>query len=273
MNKLKLKGLAQVQGMKFNHIEGGFGEGKKAILVKDIAEIHKREVREINQAINMNRTRFKNYIDIVDLKGTIFAINLIDNGIYTQNSMNASRNIYLLSERGYSKLLKILEDDFAWEQYEQLVDHYFNMRENQNQRDLSNLSPQLQLLINMELKQKEMEVAIAETKEEVQAIKDVIVINPGAEWRKKTNRVLNNVGWKLEDYQKPKNEAYEALRQRANCRPNVLIGNLKKRALANGMAPSKVENLNLLDVLENDARLREIYVTIVKEMAIRYGVA
>ncbi|WP_455822402.1 hypothetical protein [Clostridium butyricum] len=41
-----------------------------------------------------------------------------DNGIYTQNALNVSKNIYLLSERGYSKLLKILEDDVAWEQYE-----------------------------------------------------------------------------------------------------------------------------------------------------------
>ena len=35
---------------------------------------------------------------------------------------------YLLSERGYSKLLKLLDDDIAWEQYDKLVDGYFNMR-------------------------------------------------------------------------------------------------------------------------------------------------
>ena len=42
--------------------------------------------------------------------------------------MNASKNIYLLSERGYAKLLKILEDDVAWEQYDKLVDGYFTLR-------------------------------------------------------------------------------------------------------------------------------------------------
>ena len=126
---LKVNGLVNIYGMKFHDIEGGFGEGKKAILVKEIANIHRRELRVINQAINMNRTRFTDGLDIVDLKGTEFAINLIDSGIYTQNSLNASSNIYLLSERGYSKLLKILEDDFAWEQYDKLVDGYFQMRE------------------------------------------------------------------------------------------------------------------------------------------------
>lgn len=66
---------------------------------------------------------------VFDLKGTEFEIGLADNGIYTQNSINRSKNIYLLSEREYAKLLKILEDDFAWEQYETLVDNYFNMRQ------------------------------------------------------------------------------------------------------------------------------------------------
>lgn len=47
---------------------------------------------------------------------------------FTQNQINASLNIYLLSERGYAKLLKILEDDKAWEIYDELVDNYFNMR-------------------------------------------------------------------------------------------------------------------------------------------------
>ncbi|AHZ49092.1 hypothetical protein YBT1520_01595 [Bacillus thuringiensis serovar kurstaki str. YBT-1520] len=48
---------------------------------------------------------------------------------YTKQSFNQSKNIYLLSERGYAKLLKILEDDTAWELYDQFVDGYFNMRE------------------------------------------------------------------------------------------------------------------------------------------------
>lgn len=125
---IKINSMKEVNGMRFHDIEGGFGEGKKAMLVKEIATIHDRGLREVNQSINMNRNRFKNEVDIVDLKGTEFAINLIDNGIYTQNAINASQNIYLLSERGYAKLLKIMDDDLAWEKYDELVDGYFDMR-------------------------------------------------------------------------------------------------------------------------------------------------
>ncbi|MDT9336925.1 ORF6N domain-containing protein [Clostridium perfringens] len=150
MNNLIVNGMKNIDGMKFHDIEGGFGEGKKAMLVKEIANIHNKDLRVINQNIERNRERFKDNIDIVDLKGTDFAITLSDSGIYTQNSMNASKNIYLLSERGYSKLLKILEDDFAWEQYDKLVDGYFNMR-----NQLS--SGQAQKQIKPNLKEKEIQ--------------------------------------------------------------------------------------------------------------------
>ena len=40
---VKVNGLVNVEGMKFHDIEGGFGEGKKAMLVKEIANIHGKE--------------------------------------------------------------------------------------------------------------------------------------------------------------------------------------------------------------------------------------
>lgn len=137
MNGLVLRGKMRIDNMEFNHIEGGFGEDKKAMLVKDIAQIHGRELREINERININRKRFKNGIDIIDLLGVGLNDTEIKQFGFTQQAINSYRGlkakgynagIYVLSERGYSKLLKILEDDFAWEQYEKLVDGYFNMR-------------------------------------------------------------------------------------------------------------------------------------------------
>lgn len=163
---VKVNGLVNVNGMKFHDIEGGFGVGKKSILAKEIANIHGRELRVINQAINMNRTRFTDGLDIVDLKGTEFAINLIDSGIYTQNSLNASSNIYLLSERGYSKLLKILEDDFAWEQYDKLVDGYFQMREKFKQ-----LSTEETLELNFRYT-KEVKQEVKELKDDFNSFKE-----------------------------------------------------------------------------------------------------
>lgn len=127
MNNLKVIGKEKVGSIEFTGIEGGFGKDKKAMLVKDIAVIHGQTVGNINLLINRNIKRFKKGIDIIDLKTGNFAIVLNKSG-FSQNQINATKNIYLLSERGYSKLLKILDDDKAWEVYDQLVDNYFNMR-------------------------------------------------------------------------------------------------------------------------------------------------
>ncbi|MDA2567076.1 ORF6C domain-containing protein [Bacillus cereus] len=134
-NDLHILGKQNIAGYQFTGIEGGFGEGKKAMLVKEIAEIHNKDTWKINERINDNRKRFKDGIDIIDLKTPPFngyvLGNLKNQGILTQSQIGNAKNIYLLSERGYSKLLKILEDDTAWELYDQFVDGYFNMREQQ----------------------------------------------------------------------------------------------------------------------------------------------
>lgn len=127
MEALKVLGTEKIDKIEFTGIEGGFGKDKKAMLVKDIALIHGRPVKAINQAIERQLNRFKNGIDILDLKVENFAVTLSDLG-FNQGQINASKHIYLLSERGYAKLLKILDDDKAWDIYDELVDNYFNMR-------------------------------------------------------------------------------------------------------------------------------------------------
>ena len=63
--QLKVIGKEHIGKIEFTGIEGGFGDDKKAMLVKDIAKIHNRPIKAINQAINMNRKRFKDGIDLL----------------------------------------------------------------------------------------------------------------------------------------------------------------------------------------------------------------
>ncbi|MES5889326.1 ORF6N domain-containing protein [Lacticaseibacillus paracasei] len=127
MNELKVIGREHIGRIEFTGIEGGFGKDKKAMLVKDIAQIHSRPVKKINELINNNRKRFEDGLDILDLKQVVKKDLFSEYGFSAAEWGNAN-NVYLLSERGYSKLLKILEDDKAWEVYDQLVDGYFTMR-------------------------------------------------------------------------------------------------------------------------------------------------
>ncbi|HEQ3529428.1 TPA: ORF6N domain-containing protein [Bacillus cereus] len=135
MSHLQIIGKQTVAGYEFTGIEGGFGEGKKAMLVKEIAEIHGQPLKSINRRINENRNRFRDGVDIIDLKVGAFEALSFESLGYNKQSVANSNYIYLLSERGYAKLLKILEDDTAWELYDRFVDGYFQLRaENKQDR-------------------------------------------------------------------------------------------------------------------------------------------
>ena len=296
---VKVNGLVSVYGMKFHDIEGGFGEGKKAMLVKDIANIHGRELKDINRNINKNIKRFTKGIDLVDLKGTEFEVILNHHGIYTQNAINRSENIYLLSERGYSKLLKILEDDFAWEQYDKLVDGYFQMREKVNSvqaLNTSELSPQLQMfnqmfqaMANTELEIKKVKAVAEETnkkleetkeeledtKEEIQGIRNVVSINTSTiSWREECRKLIVKMAHSLggnKFISEVNKEIYSLMRIRLKCKLDVQLTNMRRRMADEGVCKSKRDKLNYLDVIARDSRLIEGYVAIVKELAIKYG--
>lgn len=140
---------------------GGFGEGKKCICDKTIAEIHSQTEREIRRRITDNIKRFKENIDFIDLKqrvGDSHTLELLKQLGYAKQSVKQAGHIYLLSERGYSKLIKIMDTDLAWEIHDRLTDEYFKFRE--LQADIGSLSPVLQVLIKTELRQNQQEEKI-----------------------------------------------------------------------------------------------------------------
>lgn len=146
----------------------------------------------------------------------------------------------------------------------------FEYMETKIKAPIQELSPQLQLLINMELEQKKLKEEIVETKEEVQAIREVVEIKPSDTWRKDTNIILSKICKKLNDYRNPKEEVYKALQERAGCDLKIRLKNMRGRLALEGATKTKIDNLNYLDVIESDKKLIEIYVSIVKDMVIKY---
>ena len=268
----------------FHDIEGGFGEGKKAMLVKEIAEIHGREEKHINELINNNIKRFNVNIDIVNLLSSKdFEVVVDDLGLRTSNRQKYS---YLLSERGYSKLLKILEDDVAWEQYEKLVDGYFSMRQTLN---ASELSPELQMfkqifdtVAKQELENKQIKADIEranekveQTKEEIKAMREAITLDSNG-WRKETATLINKIANKLGGFEHIRNvreESYKLLNETYGVDINRRLKNKQKNMALEGVSRSKINKVNVLDVIAEDKKLLNGYINIVTKMAIRYGVA
>lgn len=140
---------------------------------------------------------------------------------------------------------------------------------------LADLSPQLQLLINMEMKQKEHDQKLEELDNKVDSIKEVVALRPNA-WRKESSTIINKIAQKLGGYEHIKlirEESYRILEERMHVALGVRLANKKKTNALNGMCKSKLDKLNQLDVIADDPKLIEGYIAIIKEMAIKYGIS
>ena len=61
---------------------------------------------------------------------------------------NGQKNCFVLSERGYSSLIKYMDDDESWEIHEKLIDDYFSLREAVKEKlDISKYSPEMQAIL------------------------------------------------------------------------------------------------------------------------------
>ena len=142
-NEIQVKGTQNFMGVEIPVIEGGFGTDKKYITDKTIAEIHNMKVFHVRELIKNNIKRFKKDIDIIDLLSDDKFKIVVDD--LELKGSNRTKNIFLLSERGYAKLIKIMDTDLAWEIHDRLMDEYFTMREiiNSNEQLKANLLLQI----------------------------------------------------------------------------------------------------------------------------------
>lgn len=129
----------------------------------------------------------------------------------------------------------------------------------------------LQGAVNQLVAQENRLIAVEKKQDE---IGEIITLNT-QEWRRKANKIINAIAKKrggFEAYSDVRNESYELLEERAKCRLSIRLTNRKSEMALNGASQSKINKVNNLDVIDSDARLTEIYLAIIKEMAIKYGI-
>lgn len=145
-----------------------------------------------------------------------------------------------------------------------------------------NLSPQLQVLIQMETRQKQIEArqaeqatALAGLEQKLQNTCEVIALDKTA-WRKDSEHLINKIARATGDgyggirllYE----EIYRSIESRAGVSLNTRLPNKRNRMAGEGICKSKRDKLTRIDIIAEDKKLIEIYVAIVKELAVKYGV-
>lgn len=137
------------------------------------------------------------------------------------------------------------------------------------------LSPQLQVMINLEIEQKRQAEKLEYVEERIESIREVVAIDTTS-WREDTGRILRKIGMECGDsksYQDVRAESYQLLEKRMGVNVKQRLTNRRRRMADEGVCKSRRDKLNYLDVIADDKKLIEGYTAIVKELAIKYGVA
>ena len=137
------------------------------------------------------------------------------------------------------------------------------------------LSPQLQVMINLEIEQKRQAEKLEHVEERIESIREVVAIDTTS-WREDTGRILRKIGMECGDsksYQDVRAESYQLLEKRMGVNVKQRLTNKRRRMADEGVCKSRRDKLNYLDVIAEDKKLIEGYTAIVKELAIKYGVA
>lgn len=165
---------------------------------------------------------------------------------------------------------------------------------NQQQFDMSQLSPSLQAfgqlfqsMAQMEINQNKIQSQLNQvnhhaleaksTAEQVtkqmEAVKDAMLLDHDS-WRKECTALINKIAQaRGNDYSGAHREAYQLTEQRGRADLKRRVINKQDRLRREGLSKSKVDAVKTIDVIAEDTRLKEIYIAVVKEMAIKYGVA
>ncbi|MDE6730893.1 MAG: ORF6N domain-containing protein [Oscillospiraceae bacterium] len=240
-------------------------EGKRVLTTAQLAESYETTEKRITENFNRNSDHYTEGKHFYCLTGDELKEFLHSANCGLQNT-NKIRTLYLWTEKGALLHAKSLNTDKAWEVYDFLVENYFQKKE----PDYSALSPQLQFMIQMEQRQKQLETAVRSTNQRIDDMREVM--QPVSDdWRPAMNKLVNRIA---ADAEYPISELYLDIYDEVDIRGGVHLDtrleHLRERMWDRGATETYIDRLNKLDVIAQDKKLIAIYVAIVREFAAKY---
>lgn len=180
---------------------------ERVVTAWDIAKVHKREVKRVNEQFNRNRKKMIEGKDFYIIKRNEIPKSLEKTLKNLWASAPSMRELILFTESGYLMLNKSFEDDLSWKIQRQLIEIYFmakEMKEQNTRRLPSNYEEALEELLIEVKKTKVLESKIEEDRPKVELYDTLIELKDVLDM-KKSAKILNfyNLG---------RNRLYEILR-------------------------------------------------------------
>lgn len=249
-------------------------EGQPVVTSRQVAENFEKEHKNILRDI-------ENILESED--GSILSNAYFVESEYV-NSNNRKFKEYLLTRDGFSLLVMGFTGAKALQWKLKYIEAFNKMEDTLKKpmclEDILISSLQEMKAIKTQLNQVnhhalEAKSKAEETKEEVQAIRDVITLDSN-DWRRETNNIINKIATKLGGFdhiQQIKNEIYNTLDKSYGVKIQSRLLNKQKKMALEGTAKYKIDKVNKLDVIAEDKKLINGYINIVGKLAIKYGVA
>lgn len=252
--------------------------GQRVVTFKDIDMVHERPEGTARKRFHDNKARFIKGEDYFKVKCSEVRPFF---GQTPPNGFNPDAEITLFTESGYLMLVKSFTDDLAWEVQRKLVDQYFKAKQIVNEE----LSPQMQLLMQMvntmaqkELEDKERDRRIEEAKDVAQKAVETAermrdeFISPFENWREDINKKVRKISRESGiSYQNLFSDMYTELEHAARCDLAARQRNKQERMRKAGCTKTDVQKeTTKIAVVEEDPKLRQIFEDIVRKYSMKY---
>ena len=245
---------------------------ERVLTTEQVGEGFECEPSNIKKNFNANKDRFVEGKHYYKLEGEA-----LENLRVTNSDLQISpmtRSLYLWTKRGVARHSKMLGTDRAWDMFDALEENYFNPAQPKQLSPLEILAQQANALVEQEKHIKALQAKQEAQAQELQGMRDVIQLS-SAVWRKETTSLLNKIARSRGDdnFMGVRHESYQILNERMGVCVETRLANARKRMDENGYSKTQINKLNVLDVIGQDKKLIEGYLSVVKDMAIKYGVA
>lgn len=244
---------------------------QRVVTFKDIDMLHERVEGTAKRNFNEHKKHLIKDVDYFEVKQSDFQ----KYEIRTLEIPN--RGLTLITESGYLMLVKSLQDDLAWKVQRELVNNYFRVKEIVQAKPTCIEDVLIQSLQEMKVvKQTAIEAKeeAAKSREEIQAMREAVTLDTNG-WRKETANLINKIANKLGGFEHIRNvreESYKLLNENYSVDISRRLKNKQNNMALEGVSRSKINKVNVLDVIAEDKKLLNGYINIVTKMAIRYGV-
>lgn len=233
---------------------------------REVAEMvgkqHKNLIRDIENYEGVILQRSKLSLDDYFIQSTYLGGN------------NQNYKHYLLTKKGCDMVANKMTGAKGTLFTAMYVDAFHKMDEHIKQSQLNVPQTPMQALEMMFSVQKEQQEFNQRIETEVTGIRNIVGMET-KNWRNDTNKVLGAIAQHLgggEKHKMIRMEAYKLLEEKGRCKLEQRTNNRKAKMLSKGATKTQINKLSKLDVINDEPRLIEIYISVIKSMAIKYGV-